>query len=50
MIIKTLTGLEKRVKDITETKSEMKNTINEMKNTADKINSRQTNKIRRSNQ
>ena len=48
MIIKIFTGLEKRVKDISETlnneikenQSEMKNTISEIKNTLDGINSR----------
>ena len=48
MVIKILTGLEKRVEDISETlnneikknQSEMKNTINEIKNTLDGINNR----------
>ena len=48
MIIKILTGLEKRVEDISKTlnteikkkQSEIKNTINEIKNTLDGINSR----------
>ena len=48
MIIKILTGLEKRVEDISEIpnkeikkkQQEMKNTINEIKNTLDGINSR----------
>jgi len=46
MIIKTLTGLEKRVEDITKTlnteikknQSEMKDTINEIKNKLDGLN------------